>query len=68
MDSNDIQINNIKYWQEIKEYLIKNNSKKSDILWLLDYDLNELTISDFSHDVWNERGEKVISDEKQSEE
>ena len=68
MDSNDIQVNNIKYWQEIKEYLIKNNSKKSDILWLLDYDLNELTISDFSHDVWNEKGEKVISDEKQSEE
>ena len=69
MDNNDIQVNNIKYWQEIKEYVKKSESKikKSDISWILDYNFDELTISDFSHEVWNEKGEKIISDDKQSE-
>ena len=61
LDNNQIQESTVKFWKRIQNELIKDEKyfKKTGLSWLIDYDLSKLKIKDFSHEVWNENGEKV---------
>ena len=63
---NEFQSETIKFWEEIQKCIVveKNYFKKTDISWLIDFDFKNMNIIDFSHEVWNENGEKVITKEK----
>ena len=63
---NDIEEKNVKFWEEIQNYIQKDELffKESKISWILNYNFDSLSIKDFSHDVWNINGEKVETSKK----
>ena len=66
LDNNLLQESNIKYWREAQD-LVKEDKeyfKKTKLSWFIDYDLNNIKTKDFSHEVWDTNGEKVVTNEE----
>ena len=61
IDTNQVQESNIKYWKEIKELVEQDKDyfSKTELSWLIGFDLKEFKIKDFSHEVWDENGVKI---------